>query len=91
MRIGHKIIKADSGDLDYVMDTGRLAEAWPASAEAIVRVIMANADEQDGFTRSEWLWIRIANGDLILGLFPQDDMYFDIEHLIEADYEKGLT
>lgn len=29
--------------------------------------------------RSRWLWIRLPNGDLILGFYPQGDAYFTTE------------
>ena len=37
--------------------------------------------------RSEFLWIRTSDGDLILGSFPYGDSYFDIEHLVENDFD----
>lgn len=51
----------------------------PASIDAAVAIFAANPDLEDGFTRSEYLWIRLANGDLILGVFPQDEAYFAFE------------
>lgn len=61
------------------------AIAWtgPASPEAVKAIHGADPDKADGFTRSEFLWIRLANGDLILGVFPQDDAYlaFEQEHV----------
>lgn len=59
-------------------DTGRvLASVRPASAESVGIVITADEDSPDG--RSNWVWVRLANGDLILGLYPQGDTYMETE------------
>lgn len=60
-------------------DTSRplLGYTTPASEES-VRVVLA-ADTESGDGRSEWLWIRLANGNLILGVYPQGETYFDTE------------
>lgn len=26
--------------------------------------------------RSQWVWIRLPDGDLVLAVYPQDDAYF---------------
>lgn len=59
-------------------DDGTVSIAWfePASDAAVAALTAADPDLEDGFTRSEWLWVRLANGDLILGFFPQDEGYF---------------
>lgn len=64
-------------------DTDRIiARQKPASAEA-VNVILASSDtDPDG--RSEWLWVRLANGDLLLATYPQGDGYF--AHEVEASF-----
>lgn len=36
-------------------------------------------------------WIRLANGDLILGVFPCGETYFDIEKAVEADWTNQET
>lgn len=30
--------------------------------------------------RSQWVWIRLPGGDLVLAVYPQDDGYFSTEH-----------
>ena len=53
--------------------------AWvhPASEEATERVIFANEHSENG--RSQWVWVRLPNGDLILGVYPQGDTYLECE------------
>jgi hypothetical protein len=57
--------------------------AWsikPASAESVVTVLDASPDDEDG--RSNWVWLHLPNGDLVLALFPQGDTYM----LTEPDH-----
>lgn len=61
-----------------------IAETFPASQDAVDRLLAAPVDA-DG--RSEWTWLRLANGDLMLGLFPAGETYFDLELAVEADYK----
>lgn len=62
----------------YDDDSDRLlAMIHPASEESVKRVLSADENSDDG--RSQWCWIRLANGDLILGIFPQGDTYFAVE------------
>jgi hypothetical protein len=55
-----------------------IASTRPASTESVLTVLAGDPDGYDG--RSEWLWIRLANGDLILGVFPQGETYFATEN-----------
>lgn len=50
----------------------------PASEASVERVLKADPTSLDG--RSNWLWFRLPNGDLILGVFPEGDTYCDIEN-----------
>ena len=54
-----------------------LATIKPASRKAVERVLSADEQDQDG--RSQWVWVRLSNGDLILGVYPQGDTYFECE------------
>ncbi len=49
----------------------------PASAEAVATVLSEDELSEDG--RSEWLWVRLPDGDLILGVYPQGETYFATE------------
>lgn len=55
--------------------------AWttPASREAVDFVLsqqIDSSDQHDG--RSEWFWLRLANGDLALATFPHGDTYVHV-------------
>lgn len=54
-----------------------IAEVKDASEEYVELVLNKDADHQDG--RSDWKWIRLSNGDLILGVYPYGDTYFECE------------
>lgn len=54
-----------------------LAHIHPAS-EASVQLVLA-ADEQSDDGRSQFVWLRLPNGDLMLGVFPQGDTYLECE------------
>lgn len=55
-----------------------VASIHDASQESVYLVLAADPhDEWDG--RSQWMWVRLQNGDLILGVFPQGDTYFSVE------------
>jgi hypothetical protein len=49
----------------------------PATAESVETVLAADENDEDG--RSEWLWVRLPNGDLILGVYPQGETYMVTE------------
>lgn len=50
----------------------------PAAPYAAQLVLDAPAGKPDG--RSEWLWLRLANGDLMLATFPRGETYFATEN-----------
>jgi len=54
-----------------------LARIHPASHESVGRVLSANPESPNG--RSPWVWLRLPNGDAILGVFPQGDTYLECE------------
>lgn len=58
-------------------DGNVIATMKDASPEAVKLVVNADPDSDDG--RSQWVWLRLQNGDLILGVFPQGDTYCDVE------------
>jgi len=63
-----------------------IASIHPASEQSVKTVMMQSETSGDG--RSPWVWLRLPNGDLILGVFPQGDTYFECE--LDACYpEKG--
>lgn len=62
-------------DWDWPIET--IAQLKRASAESIKRVTTAPVN---GFTgRSQWFWIRLADGGLVLATYPRGDLYFETE------------
>ena len=49
----------------------------PASRKSIALVAAQREDDPDG--RSQFMWVRLSNGDLILGVYPQGDTYLAVE------------
>ena len=60
----------------------QIATVHPASQESVDLVMSAPEGGYDG--RSEHVWLRLENGDLILGVFPRGDTYFAVE--VDASY-----
>lgn len=54
-----------------------LASIHPASDTIVKMVMKQSTNTLDG--RSEWIWLRLPNGDLVLGVFPQGDTYMACE------------
>jgi hypothetical protein len=54
-----------------------IALVHPASKDAVEIVLSASEEGADG--RSNWVWVRLPNGDLILGVFPQGETYCAVE------------
>ena len=50
-----------------------LAWCWDANEDFVNAVLNAEVDTGEG--RSQWYWIRLPNGDLLLGTFPQGATY----------------
>lgn len=53
------------------------ATVHPASKKAIKLVLSAKEGDDNG--RSEYVWVRLMNGDLVLAIFPRGDTYFAVE------------
>ncbi len=49
----------------------------PASQDSVNFVLAQPTGGSDG--RSEWLWVRLQDGTLVLGVFPQGDTYETVE------------
>lgn len=67
------IVTAD----DAVCEGQPLAYVHRASEESVGKVLSAHVGTGDG--RSEWVWLRLPNGDLILGVYPQGETYMSLE------------
>lgn len=74
-----RIIESDDPELyrrlsaHIITDDGDVEIARVHSADPrYVNAVIENADPE---TRSGWVWARLPNGDLILGVFPRGDTY----------------
>jgi hypothetical protein len=55
-------------------ETGEvLAYVEDAEPEDVMRVL--DTAVGDGNGRTQWIWVRLQNGDLILGCFPTGETY----------------
>jgi hypothetical protein len=75
--------KMDAHDIYAIDENGHetqrlVAHVKPASRESVLTVLSASDDNMDG--RSDWVWVRLASGDLVLGVFPQGDTYMATEN-----------
>lgn len=50
----------------------------PADAADVELVLGQDENSSDG--RSNWVWVTLPNGDVVLGVFPQGATYEQIEH-----------
>lgn len=76
-------IKLDQEDQ---LVNGEIAWTKPASQEAVNYVLAQPVDglnEHDG--RSAWFWLRLANGDLALVVFPHGDTYLHVSEGGDAE------
>lgn len=62
-------------DDDDDVNSGTQIETAPK--EAVEYVLAADENSLDGC--SQWVWVRLPNGDLVLGVFPQGDTYLSTE------------
>lgn len=70
--------------LSEVVERPVIAEMFPASRDS-ANALMHMAVGEDG--RSKPQWLRLANGDLILGTFPTGEGYSMLENAVQTDYE----
>lgn len=54
----------------------RIAMRQDASEEMALKVLQSPVSDNG---RSNFCWFRLANGDLVLGVYPCGDMYFETE------------
>jgi hypothetical protein len=55
-------------------DGNHLATVVPVETESMIKTIL-DSSTKSGDGRSPWVWVRLANGDLLLGMFPQGETY----------------
>lgn len=72
-------IQLDSDEMEAFNESGQtIAQIVPVESDNM-KALIFNADESSPDGRSPWCWIRLANGDLIFGCFPQGDTYMETE------------
>ena len=54
-----------------------VATMHPASHEVVQKVLKKRTDALNG--RSPYMWVRLSTGDLVLGVIPQGDTFFDVK------------
>lgn len=64
-----------------------LGTLYPVTDPETVEHLVAQPINDDG--RSEWFWLRLANGDLMVGLFPRGDTYMGFEPETAEDWDKA--
>lgn len=65
-----------TGDIStYVDDDTGNEIAWATAANPahVADILSAPTDTNNG--RSNWVWVRLSNGDLLLAVFPQGETY----------------
>jgi hypothetical protein len=72
MKVPDKTYKLTDEEQYYTIKT--------ASSESVSEVLSSSVRDPDG--RSQWVWVRLPDGDLVLGIFPQGDTY----ELTERDH-----
>ncbi len=65
-----------------------VADCFPVRDTALVEHMLAQSEGHD--TRSEWTWLRTADGDLIVGFFPSGETYESLENVVADDYDAAV-
>lgn len=60
----------------------------PSKGDRVFNPGTGDVEKWDG-TRSEWRWVRFADGDLMLGCYPQADSYSTLESVVDEDFERA--
>lgn len=64
--------------------------AWiePANRQDVQRFLMLQQDGS-GETRSDWFWMRLRDGTLLFGSFPQGDAYLEFSDAGICDWQEN--
>lgn len=66
-------IKPKHVHYDYGNGPERICSIHPASRDSSDTVIVSPINSGDG--RTEWVWVSLADGTLLLGTFPEGETY----------------
>ncbi len=62
-----------------------LAHSYPERDTGLVARLIAQPEDEDG--RSEWRWLHLDSGDLMVGFFPRGNSYSDCEQAFTDDWQ----
>lgn len=71
---GHHV-EVDPTELDSINEHRKIARIEPATPEQVEAVLNQPVGTGDG--RTNFVWLRLHEGTLILGVFPQGDTYME--------------
>jgi hypothetical protein len=66
-----------------------LGTHYPVRNSEDVDKILHAPVNHDGNGTSPWMWLRLANGDLVFGCFPQGDTYLNCEVAFTEDWQEA--
>jgi len=72
-----EILQTEDNETGETLETPILLATASVADPMMVNFVVNQPVGNDG--RSEWQWFRLANGDLILGVFPCGDTYTETE------------
>lgn len=72
-----EILQTEDNETGETLETPVLLATASVADPTMVNFVVNQRVDNDG--RSEWQWFRLANGDLILGVFPRGDTYIETE------------
>lgn len=65
-----------------------VASCFPVQDEMVSMALLATSISDNG--RSEWRWLRTADGDLFMALSPTGEMYEALSVIVDDDYRAAL-
>lgn len=72
-----EIFQTEDNETGETLDKPVLIATASKADETVANMVIDEPIGNDG--RSEWQWFRLSNGDLILGVYPRGDTYFNTE------------
>jgi hypothetical protein len=66
-------IRMDTGDIAPNEENPAIALMEPATPEQVAEMLATPIGENEG--RSEWVWVRLRDGTLMLAILPLGDTY----------------
>lgn len=72
-----EILQTEDYETGETLETPILLATAAVADKTVAEKVINSHVGDDG--RSEWHWFRLANGDLILGVFPRGDTYMETE------------